>query len=184
MTAAEFNETAGKSGWQSVCDATARFTHPDLRRLLGVWRKQARTGGIPRHTDMPLRVLRPFLADIALYECLEEACERRWQVREMGQSFAHIMGDLSGRFLDDAISAEFLPRWNAALDCTLVHRAPLRFLSRMATNGMGFLNGEYFSAPLLASDGSASLVLAAGRFTGGRSWEDIEAEARKTLGLA
>lgn len=47
---------------------------------------------------------------------------------------------------------------------------------------MSFLTGEYFSAPLLGDDGSVSRVLGVGRFTGGRSWEDVVAEARRGLG--
>jgi len=181
--AAKYNRIAATGGWQSLCDDSVRFAHPELCRLLGRWRKQAKAGAIPKYTDMTPRLLKPFLGDVVLYEHLAETGDRRWRVRLMGQSFAQIMGDLSGLFLDSAVPPEFLPRWNTALDCTLAYRAPLRFLGRMTTNGMGFLNGEYFSAPLLDGNGSATLVLAAGRFTGGRSWEDVEAEARKTLAL-
>jgi hypothetical protein len=76
-----------------------------------------------------------------------------------------------------------LPRWQVGIDATLADRIPLRFLGRTDTNAMSFLNGEYFVAPLLADDGSASFILSAGRFTGGRPWEEVEAEARKALGL-
>ena len=48
---------------------------------------------------------------------------------------------------------------------------------------MSFLNGEYFVAPLLADDSSASFILVAGRFAAGRPWEDVEAEARLAQGL-
>ena len=75
------------------------------------------------------------------------------------------------------------PRWQAALDATLTDRVPLRFLFRTDTNAMSFLNGEYFVAPLIADDGSASFILGSGRFTGGRPWEDVEAEAHQALGL-
>jgi hypothetical protein len=40
--------------------------------------------------------------------------------------------------------------------------APLRFLARIDTNRMTFLTGEFFTAPLLAADGSASFILASG----------------------
>ena len=180
--AAQYNELAAQLHWPSLCDASARFTHPDLRRLLGVWRKQARQDGIPFRGDLTPRLLKSFLGDIVLYERVAERGGRpRWRVRLTGASFAQIMGDLTGKFIDEVVPAEFQPRWTAALDITLQHRAPLRFLSRADTSAMHFLHGEYFSAPLKAADGSTSLVLGAGRFAGGRPWQDVEAEARLAL---
>jgi len=183
--ASAYNAIAKKEGWPSLCDATVRFSHPDLCRLLGVWRKAAKAGGLPREYDMTSRLLRPFLTDIVIYECItSKKGVRRWRVRLMGNAFAQIMGDLTDKFIDDAVPDALLPRWHGSLDVTLGARAPLRFLAQVVTSGMKFLVGEYFSAPLIAPDGSASLVLAAGRFTGGRSWQDVEAEARQALELA
>ncbi len=180
---AEYNENARKNGWAALCDASVRFSHPDLRRLNGAWRKLTKLGQMLKYGELPPRPIRPYLADSVLYERQGAKGARRWRVKTMGQSFAQIMGDLSGSFLDDALPSELVPRWYAALDCTLGQRAPVRFLTRADSAKMSFLIGEYFSAPLLGDDGSASLVLAVGRFTGGRSWEDVAAEARKTLGL-
>ncbi len=180
---AEYNEYVSKNGWPALCDASARFSHSDLRRLNGAWLKLGKPGQILKYAELPARPIRPYLADRVLYERQGTNAARRWRVKAMGQSFAQIMGDLSGSFLDDALPSELVPRWYAALDCTLGQRAPVRFLTRADSAKMSFLVGEYFSAPLLADDGSASLVLAVGRFTGGRSWEDVVAEARKTLGL-
>ena len=183
MSVAEYNEIARKNGWPALCDASARFFHPDLRRLNGAWRKLGKAGEMLNYAQLPPRTMRPYLADCVLYERRSASGARRWRVKSMGQSFAQIMGDMSGLLLDDALSSELVPRWYAALDCTLGQPAPLRFLTRADSAKMSFLVGEYFSAPLLGDDGSASLVLAVGRFTGGRSWEDVAAEARKTLGL-
>jgi len=180
--AADYNEKAKTKNWAAFCDASATFTHPDLRRLLGLWRKQAK-GGIPLRRDMTSRVLKPFRDDIAICERVMEGGERRWRVCRMGAWFAQILGDFTGKFLDEKITPELLPRWQTALDVTLAEGVPLRFLGRTDTNAMSFLNGEYFAAPLIADDGSANLVLGAGRFAGGRPWEEVEAEARRALGL-
>jgi hypothetical protein len=181
-TAAEYNEVSMRDGWLSLCDSTAIFSHPDLRRLLGAWRRSIKTGGIPRRRDITDRVLRPYRSDVVLYEkIVGESGARRWRVEKVGTSFAQIMGDLSGRFLDEALDGAILPRWEVALDVTLAAAAPLRFVNR--NTKMDFLNSEYFSAPLIGEDGSANFVLAAGRFSGARKWQDIEAEARDRLGL-
>lgn len=179
----DYNEKAKTNNWVAFCDASVTFSHPDLRRLLGQWRNHAK-GGIPLRRDMTPRVLKGFLQDIAICErVMGDGGERRWRVRRQGAWFAQILGDFTGKFLDEGMPPELLPRWQTALDATLTDGVPLRFLGRTDTNAMSFLNGEYFVAPLIADDGSASFILASGRFTGGRSWEEVEAEARQALGL-
>ena len=48
---------------------------------------------------------------------------------------------------------------------------------------MTFLTGEFFSVPMIADDGQASLVLGSARYGGKRAWAVVEAEARQILGL-
>lgn len=181
--AADYNEAAKRGNWPSICDATLSFSHPELGRLLELWRSEA-GGGIPLRQVMSPRLLKSFLRDIALYERLVgPGGTRRYRVRLMGTAFAQIMGDLTGKFVDEAVAIEFLPRWHAALDATLGQRAPLRFVGREDTNAMPFLTGEFLSAPLAADDGQVNLVLAAARFSGKRPWDVVFAETRKFLGL-
>lgn len=182
--AAEYNAAAVRGNWHSLCDPSLSFLHPDLVRLHELWLAEAQDGGIPLRRVMSPRLLKSFLRDIALYERLKGAGgERRYRVRLVGTAFAQIIGDLTGKFVDEVVPKEFLPRWHAALDATLGARAPLRFLGREDTKGMTFLTGEFFSAPLLADDGQPNIVLAAARFSGKRPWEEVDAEARRTLGL-
>ena len=182
--AAEYNAQATRDGWHSLCDPNLAFLHPDLARLLELWRSEAGDGAIPHRRTMSPRLLKSFLRDIAIYERLKgDDGRRRYSVRLMGTAFAQILGDLTGKYVDEAIPSEFVPRWHAALDVTLTARAPLRFLGREDTNRMTFLTGEFFSAPLIADDGQMSLVLSAARYSGKRPWEEVDSEARKTLGL-
>lgn len=182
-SAADFNRAARDGGWHSLCDATAKFSHPDLTRLLALWRSEAGENAIPPRRTMSPRLLKSFLRDVAIYERVGEGEGRRYRVRLMGTAFAQILGDLTGKFIDEAVAADFVPRWHASLDATLGAAAPLRFLGREDTKGMTFLTGEFFSAPLLADDGQANLLLAAARYSGKRPWEDVDAEARRLLGL-
>jgi hypothetical protein len=181
--AAEYNIAATRGNWHSLCDAEARFSHPDLARLLAIWRSEAGRAGIPSRKCMSPRVLKPFLRDVALYERIEEGGRRRYRVRLMGTAFAQIMGDLTGKYVDEAVPSEFVSRWHAALDATLGAQKPLRFLGREDTKQMTFLTGEFFSAPLLSDDGQMNQVLAAARYSGKRSWEEIEREMRKQLNI-
>jgi len=180
--AAGYNQTAKANGWASLCDGSVAFSHPDLRRLLDLWRSQTMQRRIPLRRDLYPQMLKSFQNDIALCERIVPiGGARRWRVLQVGTSFAQIVGDLAGKFLDQAIPAEVVRRWNAALDTTLTQGVPFRFLGRADAKQMPFLTGEYFAAPLIADDGSASLILVAARFTGGRSWSDVESEARLIL---
>lgn len=184
LGAAEYNSAATEGRWHSLCDPSLAFVHPELTRLLELWRSEAGDGGIPPRRVMSPRLLKSFLRDIALYERVKgDDGVRRYRVRLIGTAFAQIIGDMTGKFVDEALPKEFVPRWHAALDATLGHAAPLRFLGREDTKGMTFLTGEFFSAPLLTDDGEPSMVLAAARFSGKRPWEEVDGEARKNLGM-
>ena len=180
--AAEYNLAAREGNWHSLCDATLRFNHPDLIRLLALWRSEAGDRPVPLRSTMSPRLLKPFLRDIAIYERSGEGHARRYRVRLMGTAFAQIQGDLTGSFIDEAVPSEFVPRWHASLDATLATGAPLRFLAREDTKGLTFLTGEFFSGPLAADDGRVNLVLSAARYSGRRPWEEVDAEARRLLG--
>jgi hypothetical protein len=181
---AEYNARAVRDGWHSLCDPSLAFLHRDLAKLWQLWESEAGEDGVPHRRVMSPRLLKSFLRDIAIYERLTaEDGTRRYRVRLMGTAFAQILSDMTGKFLDETIPPEFLPRWHAALDVTLATGTALRFLGREDTNHMTFLTGEFFSAPLLADDGRKTLVLAAARYSGKRPWEDVDAEARQTLGI-
>ena len=182
--AADFNAAAMREGWHSLCDPALQFAHPELLKLLALWRANAGESTIPLRRVMSARMLKSVLRDVAIYERIARPEEvRRYRVRLMGTGFAHIVGDLTGKFIDEAIAAEFVPRWHAALDATLGAHAPLRFVGREDTNGMIFLTGEFFSAPLMADDGEVNLVLGSARYSGKRPWPEVEAETRTALGL-
>src|ERR1700752_4774259 len=96
----EYNRAAKAGDWHSLCDVTLKFLHPDLLRLLDLWKSEAGKG-IPQRRTMSPRLLKSFLRDIALYERIGEGEARRYRVRLMGTSFAQILGDLTGKFLDE-----------------------------------------------------------------------------------
>ncbi len=77
----------------------------------------------------------------------------------MGTKFADVMGDMTGKFIDEAVPAEFIPRWYAALDAVMATpRAAGAFCRARIRRTGRFLYGEFFEAPLLDDDGAPSLV--------------------------
>lgn len=170
---AQYNAMACAQGWAGFCDTTLAFRRPELAALLALWNSQAK-GAAPHRHHMTPQLLKAHLPHVAIYERFQpEQGERRYRVRLMGTQFAHVMGDLTGKFIDEAVPPQFLPRWYAALDAVLDHGVPLRFLSRSDTSGKTFLYGEFLEAPLLAPDGSMSMVFAACIHTPAASWREM-----------
>jgi hypothetical protein len=168
---ARFNAMSAAQGWAGHCDRTLAFRRPELAAMSALWHQAAGDGPIPKRADMGPRALKGHLPNVVIYERLNGGDTYRYRVRLMGTQFAQVMGELTGKFIDSALPAEFVMRWNTALDSVLEAGIPLRFVSRSDTAGKPFLVGEFFEAPLLADDGAMNLVIAAGIFTPAESWQ-------------
>lgn len=179
-----YNALAVREGWPSICDHTLAFEQPELAAVLAVWRQAAGAKSLPTRADISPRLLKRFLKDAAIYERVTaESGACRYRVRVIGMAFAAVMGDITGKFVDDVVGPTFVSRWNSSLDATISAGAPLRFLGRSDTANKSFLVAEYFSAPLIGRDGTPSMVLGVGRFDGSRKWDSVAADARAKLHL-
>lgn len=167
-----FNARAAQEGWSSFCDPDCAFRRSSLAQLHDLWRAKSVRAAVPPRQEFSPRLLKPFLRDLAIYEHVPDGKGRRYRVRLMGSAFAQSMGDLTGKFIDEAVSEKFLPRWYAALDAVLDAAAPLRFLSRAETAGKSFLVGEYLEAPMVDEDGKPTLILAGSHFSSASAWCD------------
>jgi hypothetical protein len=178
-----FNTLARAQGWASFCDPSLAFSEIRFRVLLSRWHDFSIGDRVPCRGDFTPRTLKALLREVAIYERVTNGCVR-YRVRLMGTAFAEVMGDLSGKFLDEALPAGFASHWQAALNAVFEAQAPLRFMGRSDTGHKSFLVAEYFAAPLLADDGSLSMALAAGHFAP-REWDDVvTSEAKRATARA
>jgi hypothetical protein len=179
----KFNARARNEGWASICDASLAFQRMEFRLLLATWHDCGGEDHLPSRRAVTPHKLKSLLRNIAIYERVTNG-RVRYRVRVMGSAFTEVMGELSGRFLDEALPDEHVPRWHAALDTALEAGAPLRFLSRADMACKSFLVGEYFEAPLLDDNGAPTMILAGGHFAA-RKWSDItDFEPEKLPALA
>ncbi len=158
-----FNARAQAEGWSSTCDESLAFARLELRSLLSVWRGFAIGERVPSCKDFTPRVLKSLLRNVAIYERVTNG-KVRYRVKLMGTAFTDVMGDVSGKYLDEAMPKEFLPRWSAALDSVLDAGMPLRFVAKSDTGKKAYLCGEFLGAPLLSDENSPTMVLAAAHF--------------------
>lgn len=183
-SASGLNELALRRDWPVLCDVACRFSLDELIDLHALWRSKAGSSGIPPRSEMTARLLKPYIEELVFHERVAgPGGTRRYRVRLMGSGIAQVAGEASGKFYDEFLPEKSVPLWNAMTDAVLGHGAPVRMLIRADELGKDYLVGELFAAPLLASDGTASLVLTAGRFDGNRRWEDLAAETRRQLSV-
>ena len=179
-SAAAFRDTAALGEWPILCDEACDFDSPVLANLLALWRGEA-AGGIPARNAMTARKLQPFMRNIAIYERIGEAVQRRYRFRLLGSGIVQYYGELTGKYLDEAVPEKYLPRWYAVADLPLASRAPVRFLLRADTFDKSYMVAEYLCAPLTSDSGLAKFILVGMVFDGRRSWATVEAETRERL---
>lgn len=180
----DFNAAAKLNRWPALCDPTCKFFYAKHLDVLALWHNLAGTDGIPFRREMTARRLKPHLKSVFIYEQVEETHgERRYRVRLMGSKIVQVFGEFTGKYLDEVVPENFLPRWEALPDAVLGAGAPLRFLVRSDTFDKAHMVAEYFCAPLRADDGEARLIWVVGHYDGTLCWSELHAAECKRLGL-
>src|SRR5271155_1371775 len=158
--AEEFNRFAVRAAAPSRCDPTLAFETPMLGRALALWQEKAVGREIPSRRDMGARALKAFLPHVTIVDVVGEGAARRYRFRLLGTAVADLFGNLTGKFVDEAIVSPFRERWSAIMSATLDAGAPLRFFGRVEYNNRDYLSLELLLAPL--SDESAEAILLVG----------------------
>lgn len=172
--ASEFNAWAAANGCAALCDSSLMFERVDLNAIAAVWRRQAGERSMPARLEITPRELKNCLSHVIFYERLQEGGRRRYRVRLQGSAYLPITGDLTGKFVDEAIPPAQAALWEHTLDTVIAEGGPLRILSRSAALGKNVLVGEFFAAPLADTNGAPNCVMTVGYYDGTR-WEEVAA---------
>ncbi|HTW33062.1 MAG TPA: PAS domain-containing protein [Rhizomicrobium sp.] len=156
--AEEFNRFAERTGAPSRCDPTLAFAAPALSKALLLWREKAGERDMPSRSDFSARTLKAHLPHVAIVDAVDEGPGRRYRFRLMGTAIAGLLGDHTGKFIDEAVVSPFRERWTAVMDGPLAAGAPLRIFGRVDYNNMNFLAMELLLAPL-RDDGAESILI-------------------------
>jgi hypothetical protein len=148
------------NGEPLVCDPTLSIEAAALKSFVNLWDGLSKiTGGVPLRRAMTARVLKNYLADLLLIERVETETGRRYRVRIVGTRISAVIGDVTGRYVDEFVPDQLMPRWNGVSDRVLSAKRPLRFKGRVLLNNKTHLMSEYVSAPLADDVGRISIVL-------------------------
>jgi hypothetical protein len=175
----ELNRLARRRDWFVEGDVECRFIFGEHNKLDAIWRSKSGVSGIPFRREMTLRLLQPFSKMMVLHErVVDPAGTRRYRVRLIGSQAAQVIGEVSGKFYDEFLPQNSAAMWNAMSDAVLAQGTPIRMLIRADELDKSFLFGEFFVAPLMADDGTVSLIMSVGHFTGDLRWEDVASKTR------
>ena len=155
----EFNRFAEQTGAPGRCDPSLTFRTPELVQALSIWREKANGAGIPLRRDLGARELKAVLPDVIIVDVIGSGEKRRYRTRLMGTSVARLVGDNTGKFLDETVGPPFYERWSRMLDAALIANGPLRFAGRVEFGHQEYLDSEALIAPLVSQAGAADGVL-------------------------
>ena len=157
------NARAEKEGWSIACDTTLAFDKPELCAAREVWRARCRPGHLPAREDFTLQTLKPFLREILIVEVVNAPgapSGRRYLHRLVGSNTAARIGELTGKFLDEALPEPIFRKTVAFFDAVVDHRCPMRILTDFDLRAVSHMRGETFAAPLAADGVTPNMMMA------------------------
>ncbi len=158
------NQKAVRQNWHHFVDPTLAFTDTHYDVLLNLWRSKAGGRKMPSRSDMTPRDLKPILRQVLLFERISKNPSRyRWRI--VGTSLTSILGENTGKMLEESIPPEHLERWTDCGDLILDGGLPLRFLGRVHVRGREYLDAENLFVPLANDNGEPAFVLGQCRYT-------------------
>src|SRR5579863_7391155 len=147
-------------GWPFRCDSALNFSRHELNEMRDLWFSLAANKHAPARADFDARRLKPFLRNITIIERVYiDAAHWRYRVRLSGSAVADAVGDHTGRFLEEYLPPEAVPRWTATYDAAIDGGRPLRLTAEFIMPRIDHLSGEAFVAPLCDTEGKLTLVI-------------------------
>jgi hypothetical protein len=175
-TVRALNQRAVREKWFHYCDPTLAFSDHFYDHFLEVWRAKAGGRPMPQRSAIAPRDLKDVLRNIVLIERMQRN-PSRYRVRLVGTGLTPVVGDGTGKMLDEFVPSENLVRWIECCDLVLDGGQPLRFLGRVHLQGREHLDAENLLVPLSNDGDEPIFVMGLCRYTprctqDEQSWEN------------
>jgi hypothetical protein len=161
---------AREFGWPVVFDPDLNFDGPGLRRIIDLWQAKRGPRALPARSDFSARDLKSNLSRILLFEAVVGP---RYRIRLMGSALTQVWGDLTGKFVDEAVPPHLQPRWIAFIEGVLTMGRPLRMKARVDFMEKTFLVAEFAAVPLSDDAGQPTMVMAAIHASSDHPWKQV-----------
>jgi len=170
---AQFNARAEASGWLQICDPSNDFVMRECEELIELWNWARGDREMPARDDLPARVLKPYLARLAMAEQIEKH-PPRFKYRLVGTIVTQTLDERTGQTFDDeSATQEQTERWTHSALLSFELKKPLRFPIVIQRRTVG----EMLLLPLAGDAGAPRFVLAYGRYEPTRDWNRREARS-------
>lgn len=171
------NAKAKAEGWPFRCDPDLEFSRPELALLRDVWLSRLTTSPMSDRALFDVRELKSAFRRVTIVErAAEGQGPARYRVNYQGSYLAALMGNNLGKFVDENVPPQLLPRWHTIFDNVLDTGAPIRVVVDFEFARLNFASAEAFIAPLSNAAGKVNLVLA-GLYIRPRETDDADEEA-------
>jgi len=155
-----YNKRAQAEGWQSRSDPDLAFGRQALSDLLMVWDEKASSehavGGVPKRSAFDARSLKTVLPYLTIVEKTDAA---RWRYRFFGTEMVRLLGEYTGKYLDEVLPKEHVTRWSFCYDLTLATPAPMRLMVGYQLAKLEYYDGEVLQLPAMDDNGAVTLVM-------------------------
>ena len=141
------------------CDPALDFEHSQLNEAVELWRQTAQGREMPRRRDMTARALKQFLPNLAIVDAVDNGGVCRFRMRLMGTALAELLGDHTGRFIDEFVRSPFHERWCAIFSAAIAAGEPVRVFGRIEYRQLDYIAIEMMAAPIDGSPSAAKAVL-------------------------
>jgi len=159
-----FNARARRERWPVVCCAPPHFDSGALADIAAIWDFVRGDQALPVRSEFSARALGRHMGCITFIDLVWQpaAMTPRYRMGFFGSRLSVYAGDLTGRFVDEAVDAELVPTWYAEFAVAAALLAPVRFVSRVRAFRLDLASAETLLAPLANASGEVGgFVLAA-----------------------
>ena len=179
------NQKAAQTKAYHFCDPTLAFSDTVYEQFLALWRGKAGTRAMPAKSEITPRDLKDFLGDVIVVQRITEN-PSHYVCRLVGSKVAEVVGNNTGKSIQDSAPSELSARWIECADLILNGGKPLRFLGRVHLKDREYLDAENLFVPLADDQGHPTFVLGLCRYTPRRSndeesWDNKIAAIRGEL---
>ena len=176
-------QNATTAAWPSISDSRAAlnaglkaqfpaaqpardFSHPNLGAMCAIWRAARGSRRLPSRADFTARLLKPYLRDIVILDVEgERAGRRRYRHRYIGSAIVELIGEETGRYLDELVAPDEMPRWSQAFDKVVDEGEAVRFERDVALAPFVRLKAESLVLPLSDDDVRVNRLMTVTYFT-------------------
>ena len=140
---------------ESFDDETLACLHPVTAELARYWKSKCKAGGFPSRSDIDPIDLRGILSHIVLFDVVPQVSGQgayRYKFRLVGNETMAVLGNVTGRFLDEVLPAASQVRTIGVLDRAVTGRKPLRNVGRVHIPRFDYCVSEAICLPLAEGD--------------------------------